>query len=296
MKSLIRGILVVQGMVVIAMGVYLFNLQSQIDELHLVLPLDQEQDFGSQAARSSEIEKEAVIQNINARIDNLADTIELIANAKHSDGEHVNGEALTEPGSGNPDADAGGTDNRVASIPSGGAESSALGGKKDSLEQSGEQLSRVTDPNGLNNKGHKDPRTSKIPARASLNDKAHSSTITKIKNKERSGSVIARGKQPVQKKPLASKMPGAGSPTSKKTPSNGDWSVNLMSLTDPALAKKQLESLLKKGISAEIKRTNISGKNWYRVQVSGFKTKRQAQEYGESVAKKLGLSGAWVTR
>ncbi len=291
-----RGILVIQGFVVIAMGVYLFNLQSQIDELHLVLPLDQEQGFGSEAAGSSYRGKEPVIENINARIDNLADAIELIAIAKRSGGEHASGEALLEPGSENSKAGPGGAENRVASIPTGVAENSVLGHKEVKLEQSVEQLSRVTDQNGLNDKGSKDPGTSKIPAKASLNDNARSSTVGKIKNKQRSQSVVARGKQPVQEKPLELAIPRSGPPTSAKAPVKGGWSVNLMSLTDEVIAKKQLESLRKKGVSAQIKRTKISGADWYRVQVSGFKTKQQAQEYGKAVSRKLGLSGAWVTR
>lgn len=289
MKSLTIGFLVIQGIVVLLMGGYLFNLQARIDELFFVLPLDREGGLDSPLAGRSELANEAVIETMNARIDNLADTIELIANSQRGDGKPVNGDGLFQPGSGKSRSVESTDDNQVAAIEDREARTQELSSKIDNLERSIAKINRIIGATGSLGKDSDNSRNSTLPTRVPVNDRAASPAGLKIA--KMSGSAVSR-----EKEKRSGSMPRHGSLATENAPADGEWSVNLMSLTDESIARKQLQELLEKGVSAAIKRTELAGKTWYRVQVSGFKSKQQAQEYQESVAKKLRLPGAWVTR
>ena len=69
-----------------------------------------------------------------------------------------------------------------------------------------------------------------------------------------------------------------------------------MSVTSKADAERLLKGFKTKGVIAEIQPKTISGKQWYRIQVRGFDTKREAKGYAASVKAKLGLASVWVTR
>jgi len=51
-----------------------------------------------------------------------------------------------------------------------------------------------------------------------------------------------------------------------------------------------------KGIPAEQQRIEIDGKRIYRIAVSGFSTRGQANDYGQKVIKELGIDGYWVSQ
>ncbi|MGR9105298.1 MAG: SPOR domain-containing protein [Gammaproteobacteria bacterium] len=240
MKWLSTGVLAILGIAVTLMGGYLFSLQSQIDELHLLLPLEREDPFGPSPSPS--LANQAVINNINARIDNLADTLELIAATNQKD---------------NPDIDG--------------------------LDESPADLTGKTDQQGLAIQSRSPSETTKLPVAQSKSQGSAVADEPRGPLRDRTG--------PVASAALPARTKGAEKPAEK-----GEWSVNLMSLAEEAVARKELEKMHNKGVSAEIKPTEVSGKTWYRIRVSGFKTKQQAQHYADSVTRKLGLASTWVTR
>lgn len=299
MKWFTIGIPIVLVVAVTVMGGYIFSLQSQIDELHLLLPLDQENVFGSDTSASVDLANDAIIENINARIDNLADTLELIATANQREDKNPANESLPRSDSGSSGTDNGRTANRVAAVLAGEAEIRELNSRLDGLSKSFETItgtinkqgSQITELNLLAN--------SKAPAPKGIKE-VNQPPLPVAKNKipDGSGAVVMKSAKPIEKpsaKPYEIPQKKSPAPT-KVLVKKGAWSVNLMSLKDQAIATKQLESFRKRGVSAEINRKHISGKTWYRVQVSGFKTKQLAKKYAASVKKKLGLSGTWVTR
>ncbi|MGH8550014.1 MAG: SPOR domain-containing protein [Methylococcales bacterium] len=296
MKWLTMGILVVLGIVVTVMGGYLYSLQSQIDELHLLLPLDQGNALGGDAKPSSDLANEAVIENINARIDNLADTLELIANANQRDEKRANGETQIPPASESSPADKGGAENRVASVLAGRAEISEINRRIDRLDQSFEEISRTIHQRPSAIKDLDEPDKPKAPVKELGKELVQSEPVAANQAKESAGTVAPRVKEPVPKK-LLEPVPAPSKPAvSEKARAQGEWSVNLMSLTEMAVAKKEQETMRKKGVATEIQPTKISGRTWYRLRVSGFKTKPEAQKFADSVKKKLGLASTWVTR
>ncbi|MCI0668445.1 MAG: SPOR domain-containing protein [Methylococcaceae bacterium] len=295
MKWLTMGIIALLGIVLTVMGGYLYHLQFQIDELHLLLPLDRENAL-SEAKPPTDLANEAVIENINARIDNLADTLELIANANQRDERSAEGEVDLQPGSEVSQANQGGSGNRVAAVLAGRAEISEINRRLDRLDQSFEEILGTIDRGASVTGDLDDPSDIKAPAKQMDNDLVQSTPVPGNKTNESAGTDAPRVKEAAPKKSTAPVPARSKRPLSEKTRAQAGWSVNLMSLTEMAIAKKEQEKMRKKGVSAEIQPTKVSGRTWYRVRVGGFKTKQEAQKFAESTKKKLGLAGTWVTR
>ena len=308
MKWLAIAVFAILGIAVLSMGGYLFRLQSQIDELHFLLPLDQDNVFGSESPPASDLANEAVIENINARIDNLADTLELIANASQREASNVNGESVSQTGSDAPEPGAGGLASRVSAV---------LAGKDAVVE-----LNRRLDDSDLAMTEIRTALSRQAQEIKALNERLQTGVVPpnspgkvvaqpsgqSFKQKEPSAVQVPRSERFTQKKsnetapvaakskiPVKPKLPPKPS-IKPKASSSGAWSVNLMSLTDATIARQQLASIRGKGVSAEIKPAEISGRTWYRIRVGGFKSKQDAQKYAKAVAKKLGLASTWVTR
>ena len=75
-----------------------------------------------------------------------------------------------------------------------------------------------------------------------------------------------------------------------------EWTVNLVSFKQEWYANKKAADFIKQGVPAEVIDVNVKGKPWYRIRVSGFKTKQEAGSYASRVKKSLNLSTVWVTK
>ncbi len=82
----------------------------------------------------------------------------------------------------------------------------------------------------------------------------------------------------------------------KKTKTSADWTVNLVSFKQDWYAKKKAAEFKKKGIPVEVVAVKVKGEKWYRLRVTGFKTKYEAGSYASRAKKALNLSSVWVTQ
>ena len=92
---------------------------------------------------------------------------------------------------------------------------------------------------------------------------------------------------------------GRKKPVVKKTKASASaegWAVNLVSFKKEWYANRKAAEFEKKGVPVEVEQVQIKGENWYRLRVSGFKTKDEASTYATRVKKALNLSSVWVTR
>ncbi|MGH8553601.1 MAG: SPOR domain-containing protein, partial [Methylococcales bacterium] len=200
--------------------------------------------------------------------------VEWLASASHASPSPASSEAPLDPGSGNSEPESNAAENRQSTAVAATSSLDTADRSHDSLEPSKTQIRKLSEKHESKAGKPGASKKSKTPSKNSVKENAASSGIAKSTAKHRAE---AKGRE-------------------KRQSSGGDWSVNLMSFPDEAVAKKQVENMSRKGISAAIQRTNISGKNWYRVRIPGFKSKQEAQDYSESVVRKLGLSGTWVSR
>lgn len=98
---------------------------------------------------------------------------------------------------------------------------------------------------------------------------------------------------PAAAKPAAQSAKPSPQPAAK--PASGQWVVNLASLTDAKSAEAELADLHKQGINASRQVVEMSGRTWYRLRVTGFASKAEAEAYGAGLKDKLGLK-PWVAR
>ncbi len=272
---------------ILVLSGFVFQIHLQLDELQSSLPDESEGLFSDTVISTSSSVNDAVIENINARIDNLADTIELVSNtgriddgAESSKSGNVLNRAtsqfytqsqikqlIAEKLAENTDADIKEINQRI-----------------NTLNETVKKITRVEGP-GKARRPEVTPKPKK--------------TVSKAKERQ---PVIKSYKTPKTNKPAATKNKQRASAISDSESKNtqgkakGIWAVNLMSVKERSIADKQLSKFKKQGVAAVVKSVKIKGKRWYRIQVTGFKTRQQAQTYAKSVKSKLSLSGTWVTR
>ena len=233
------GMPILLVIVIIIMGGYVYSLQSQIDEIHVLLSSEDEDFFDDELSSDTVVLNESTLAHVNARIDNLADSVEAIARA---------------PG------------------PTGSGPSGAVGGE--GMHSVNKDLAILAE------------------RVQSLEDKVSTRPLVLRKTSKTQTAGTAKPQTSAPKTVVNREMP--------KTPvirnKTGIWAVNLMSVTEKVDAERQLKGFRDKGVAAEIQPKTISGKQWYRIQVTGFDSKQEAKKYAASVKAKLGIASVWVTR
>ena len=81
-----------------------------------------------------------------------------------------------------------------------------------------------------------------------------------------------------------------------KTQPSVSWVVNLVSFKQDWYARKKAAEFKNKGIPVEVAPIKVKGEQWYRLRVTGFKTKYEAGSYASRAKKALNLSSVWVTQ
>lgn len=94
----------------------------------------------------------------------------------------------------------------------------------------------------------------------------------------------------------ASKPPKPAKSSKATSRRNGPWVVNLLSVSSRSEAKREIKRLKKMDIQAEIQTAKVKQQTWYRIQVTGFATSSEAQDFGDRIAVQTGLKGAWAAR
>jgi len=77
---------------------------------------------------------------------------------------------------------------------------------------------------------------------------------------------------------------------------DGKWAVNLMSVTNNASVRPIMASLTAAGYAAQIESTVIKGRNWYRLKVSGFKTRQDASAFAKTIEGTHGIVSPWIIK
>jgi len=224
------GMPILLVIVIIIMGGYVYSLQSQINEIHLLLSSEEEDFFGDEQSNGSVVLNESTLAHVNARIDNLADSVAAIASRA-------------------PDQTEGG--------------SSGAGGRfgmKSVNKDLAILAERVQD----------------------LEDKVLTRPLVLGKT-----SKTLRGGTAKQRSSIPKAVSRVTSITPEMRNKSGVWAVNLMSVTEKIDAERQLKGFRDKGVAAKIQPKTIAGKQWYRIQVTGFDTKQEAKDYAASVKAKL---------
>ena len=82
-------------------------------------------------------------------------------------------------------------------------------------------------------------------------------------------------------------------PTSPKV---GSWVINLLSDPNQALAARFADDARSRGIPVEENQTQVKGRTYWRVQITGFETAAEARSEAQEVKEKLQLKDVWVFR
>ncbi len=81
-------------------------------------------------------------------------------------------------------------------------------------------------------------------------------------------------------------IPGAGK--------RGSWVINLLSSPNKADADRLAVRARTNDIPVEQNRVKVKDRDFWRLQVTGFVTSDQAEDYATSVKAKLGVKDVWI--
>lgn len=94
--------------------------------------------------------------------------------------------------------------------------------------------------------------------------------------------------------PIASPSPATS--TAVSTASSATWVITLASLPDKVAADRFLADMQSQGISAEQNPATVNGRQYWRMQVTGFDTVEDARAHADRLKDRLGLRDIWVSR
>jgi len=78
--------------------------------------------------------------------------------------------------------------------------------------------------------------------------------------------------------------------------SEGNYFINLMSVSSQQLAETNLKRFHQAGFAADIETADVAGKAWYRLRINGLSSKADAQKLAETLRAQFNLDGAWIDR
>ncbi|MDX8395054.1 MAG: SPOR domain-containing protein [Mariprofundaceae bacterium] len=81
-------------------------------------------------------------------------------------------------------------------------------------------------------------------------------------------------------------------PTVKKQTSG--WVIVIASVATRAAADNALKGLKANGINAEVKPTTVKGRPWYRIRISGLKSRQEANTKKAYLLKQHGIKDTWI--
>jgi len=110
----------------------------------------------------------------------------------------------------------------------------------------------------------------------------------------------AQATDPAATSRRSSTQPGASHNKVKPIPStstqSSNWIINLESFNAQNDANAYTAKLRRHDIHADVMAIQIKGKAWYRVRLTGFPSKREAEKQRLILVKKLSLNSAWISK
>lgn len=103
--------------------------------------------------------------------------------------------------------------------------------------------------------------------------------------------VVAPGTTMVAKAPPVTMPVTAGAPPT--APTGPEWIVNVMTVTDPDVAKQHLATLTEAGYPASLRTEMVRGRASYRVIIGGIGNEQGARRTAQLLASKMGYTAAW---
>jgi len=102
---------------------------------------------------------------------------------------------------------------------------------------------------------------------------------------------VAVAEEPVSavSEPVADKKPVTSEPED-----GGPWVINLISSREKAYVTRYAARAQAKGISTEIINAEVKGREYWRLQVTGFKTMDEAKYFSEPIKEELGIKDVWI--
>ncbi len=83
---------------------------------------------------------------------------------------------------------------------------------------------------------------------------------------------------------------------STQTTTSGQWSVHVSSFSRRANAESIRDELRNAGYPAEVHASEVQGRTWYRISLSGFSDRGEADLKRREIGEKLGYTQAWISR
>ena len=100
---------------------------------------------------------------------------------------------------------------------------------------------------------------------------------------------VAEEPVPAVSEPVADKKPVTSEPED-----GGPWVINLISSRERAYVTRYAARAQAKGISTEIINAEVKGREYWRLQVTGFKTMDEAKYFSEPIKEELGIKDVWI--
>lgn len=98
----------------------------------------------------------------------------------------------------------------------------------------------------------------------------------------------------VQIETVPALQPMAAAPITK--PGATGWVINVASLSHESKAERHAEKLRTAGYPARVRAAQVNGRTWYRVQLSGYANRLEANAAADELGAKLGVVDAWASR
>lgn len=87
-----------------------------------------------------------------------------------------------------------------------------------------------------------------------------------------------------------------GQRTAPQTSKTGPWAINLISSRRKADTERLAARAKSRDVPVEQTRATVKGKEYWRLQVTGFTSAREARSYANTVTAKLGLKDYWILK
>jgi hypothetical protein len=99
---------------------------------------------------------------------------------------------------------------------------------------------------------------------------------------------------PNEKETTAATIPESAGLADQDAKGHGPWVINLLSSPNKSDADRFAEIARKQGIPVEQRSITLKGREYFRVQLTGFLTEKQAGERAGPVKERLGLKDVWI--
>ncbi len=131
------------------------------------------------------------------------------------------------------------------------------------------------------------------PPVSDVNDETGQVAALEARIKELEKKLAKATAPPVKKAASKKSAPVKRSPPKPKAPS-ASWSVNLISFKQDWYANRKAAEFSKQGVPAKVIPVQVKGQTWYRLSVSGFKSRNEASAYAARVKRTHNLDSVWI--